>query len=91
MTTSFAPPMFAVVRVETPHWRTFPIWLPLFLLWIPLLLLSPLIFVVVLGVCIAGRINPWRAIRAFWDLTCSLPGTDVQVHTDGNHVVVRIY
>lgn len=81
---------FAIVRVETPGWRGFPIWLPLFLLWIPVVLLSPLIFWVVLGVSVAGQVNPWRAIAAFWGLSCSLPGTCVDVRSDGSHVLVRI-
>ena len=67
-------PNIAIVHVENPHWRGIRLWVPLFLLWIPLVLLSPLIFLVVLGVCLAGRINPWRAIAAFWAISCSLAG-----------------
>jgi hypothetical protein len=83
-------PNIAIVHVENPHWRGVRLWLPLFLLWIPIILLSPLILLVVLGVCLAGRVNPWRAIAAFWALSCSLPGTDVRVCADGNKVLVRI-
>jgi hypothetical protein len=83
-------PNIAIVHVCTPHWRGLRLWLPLFLLWIPLVLLSPLIFLVVLGVCLAGRVSPWRAIAAFWTITCSLPGTDVRVCAQGNQVLVRI-
>jgi hypothetical protein len=83
-------PNIAIVHVENPHWRGIRLWVPLFLLWIPLVLLSPLIFLVVLGVCLAGRVNPWCAIAAFWGIVCSLPGTDVRVCADGNRVTVRI-
>jgi hypothetical protein len=83
-------PNVAIVHVANPHWRGIRLWLPLFLLWIPLILLSPLILLVVLAVCMAGRINPWRALAAFWALSCSLPGTDVRVCVDGNRVTVRI-
>ena len=83
-------PNIAIVHVANPHWRGIHLWLPLFLLWIPLILLSPLILLVVFGICLAGRINPWRAIAAFWGLVCSLPGTDVRVCADGNRVTVRI-
>lgn len=83
-------PNIAIVHVENPHWRGIRLWLPLFLLWIPLILLSPLILLVVVIVCLAGRINPLCAIAAFWAITCSLPGTDVRVSTCGNHVTVRI-
>ena len=83
-------PNIAIVQVENPHWRGIRIWLPLFLLWIPLILLSPLILLVVLAVCLVGRVNPFRAIAAFWAISCSLPGTDVRVCSEGNKVTVRI-
>lgn len=83
-------PNFAIVRIETPHWRTPGLWLPLILLWIPLLLLSPLILLVILGVCIAGRVNPLRAVAILWGILCSLPGTNVRVCSEGNRVHVRI-
>jgi hypothetical protein len=83
-------PNVAIVHVANPHWRGIYLWLPLFLLWIPLILLSPLILLVVLAVCMAGRINPWRALAGFWRLSCALPGTDVRVCADGNRVTVRI-
>lgn len=83
-------PNIAIVRIETPHWRTIPLWIPLFLLWIPAILLSPLIFLVILGLAIAGKTSPWRAFRILWDIACSLPGTHVRVTSDGSHVQVRI-
>jgi hypothetical protein len=66
------------------------LWLPIFLLWIPVLLLSPIILLVVFGVCVAGRISTWRAIAAFWAIVCSLPGTQVHVSSNDNKVMVRI-
>jgi hypothetical protein len=83
-------PNIAIVHVENAHWRGIRLWLPLFLLWIPLILLSPLILLVVLAVCLAGRVNPLRAIAAFWAVSCGLPGTDVRVCSEGNRVTVRI-
>lgn len=83
-------PNIALVRIETPYWRSIPLWIPLFLLWIPVVLLSPLIFLVLFGLSIAGRISPWHAMRVLWDLVCSLPGTNVRVTTEGTNVVVRI-
>ncbi|HEV2215012.1 MAG TPA: hypothetical protein VGR64_06955 [Terracidiphilus sp.] len=83
-------PNLAYVRVERPRGRGFGIWLPLFLLWIPVVLLSPLIVLVVIAICAAGRVNAWKALAAFWDLLVSLPGTDVRVAADGSRVVVRI-
>lgn len=83
-------PNFAVVSVDYPHFPHCRIWLPLFLLWIPLVLLAPLIFLLLLTVCLVGRISVWRAIAAFWAISSSLSGTHVHVRTQGNHVTVRI-
>ncbi|MFZ2023155.1 MAG: hypothetical protein WBA18_19105 [Terracidiphilus sp.] len=83
-------PNIAIVRIETPRWRSIPLWIPLFLLWIPAILLSPLIFLVIVGLSIAGKMSPWRTFRVFWDILCALPGTHVRVTADGNHVRVLI-
>ncbi len=83
-------PSIAVVHIENPYWRNLHLWLPLFLLWIPLILLSPFILLVVLVVCMVMRIDPWRAIAAFWALSCSLPGTEVHVRMEGKTVRVKI-
>lgn len=86
-------PNFAVVHVSNPdaRWQGFRIWIPLFLLWIPAILLSPLILLVIFGLSIAGRVDPFRAIRIFWDIVCSLPGTNVHVRADRSTVLVRIF
>jgi hypothetical protein len=83
-------PNIAVVQIETPRWRCIPLWIPLFLLWIPAILLSPIVFLVIFGLAMAGRIDPWRAISVIWDLICSLPGTNVRVAAEDTKVVVRI-
>ena len=51
-------PNLAVLEIESPHWRMPPLWLPLFLLWIPVILLSPLIFLVLFGLCYGRRYQP---------------------------------
>jgi len=83
-------PSLAIVHVHNPHWRGIKLWIPLFLLWIPAVLLSPLILLVIFGLSIAGRINPFLAIRTFWEILCSLPGTNVHVRADRSTVLVRI-
>jgi hypothetical protein len=85
-------PNLAIIHVQNSEWRSkgFKLWVPLFLLWIPLILLSPLILLVVFAACIAGEIDPFYALRAFWDIACGLRGTDVRVTADGNKVLVRI-
>jgi hypothetical protein len=83
-------PNVALIRIQSPHGTTIPLWIPLILLWIPLLLLSPLILLVIIVACLAGKVNPWRAIAAFWAILCSLPGTHVQVSAKEANVLVRI-
>ncbi len=83
-------PSFAVLQVEAPHFHMPRLWLPLFLLWIPVVLIAPLIFIVIFGLCMAGRINPWRAIAVFWSILCGLSGTHVHISTHGSKVLVRI-
>jgi hypothetical protein len=83
-------PNVAIVRIQSPHWRGFRIWIPLFLLWIPVLLLSPLILLVLLACCIAGGIDFFTAVTTFWGLLMGRRGTDVRVAASGSHVTVRI-
>ncbi|MGD0890648.1 MAG: hypothetical protein ABR923_03865 [Terracidiphilus sp.] len=82
-------PNFAVIGVHTPDWRMPRLWVPLFLLWIPLILLSPLIFLVIIAVCLCGHINPFRAIAICWAILCSLPGTHIRV-TEASHTEVLV-
>lgn len=83
-------PSLAILQVEAPHFHMPRLWLPLFLLWIPVILLSPLIFLVIFGLCLAGRISPWGAIAVFWLIVCSLPGTLIHVSAHDSKVLVRI-
>lgn len=83
-------PNVAVIRIESARGTTIPLWIPLILLWIPLILLSPLILLVIIGACLAGKVNPWRAIATFCAILCSLAGTQVHVIANGANILVRI-
>ena len=83
-------PNFAVLGIETRTWRTPRLWIPLFLLWIPVVLLSPILFLALAAVAIVTRTTVWRLIALCWGILSGLPGTDVRVHADGNHVLVRV-
>ena len=84
-------PNIAIVHVNCPHGPNFRLWLPLFLLWIPAILLAPFILLALLIACLISGVPFWRSIATFWELLCSLPGTDVRVATEGNRVLVRIF
>ncbi len=87
-------PNMAVLQIENRHCHMPRLWIPLVLLWIPLILililLSPLLFIAVLAISIVSGIGPWRVMRIFWDILCSLPGTNVHVAANGSNVLVRI-
>jgi uncharacterized RDD family membrane protein YckC len=83
-------PTAAIIRIHNPYWRSFQLWIPLFLLWIPVLLLSPLILLVLLAGCIVGGVDFFFAIRTFWEIFVGLRGTDVRVAANDKHVTVRI-
>jgi hypothetical protein len=83
-------PTFAVVGIQTPQFHCPRLWLPVFLLWIPVLLLSPLIFLVLLAACVAGRVSVWRTVAVSWAILCGLPGTDVRVCAESTQVLVRV-
>ena len=87
-------PSLAIVKIRNasrnPGSRGFGLWIPLFLLWIPIVLLAPLILLVALAVCMAKKINPWRAIGAFWAVSSSLSGTDVDVSAPNSRILVRL-
>jgi len=83
-------PNFAIIGIQTPHWHTPRLWIPLFLLWIPIVLLSPILFLVLVAVAIAARTSIWRLIAIVWGIVTAFPGTDVRIHTEGNNVIVRI-
>lgn len=83
-------PTLALVHVEEPSGRGIHLWLPLFLLWIVLLILSPLVLLLVLVYCLAGRVSSWLAMVALGSLVWNLGGTDVRVTAEGRRVMVRI-
>jgi hypothetical protein len=83
-------PNFAVLSIDTRTWHMPRLWIPLFLLWIPVVLLSPLLFLVLAAIAIVTRTTVWRLIALCWGILSGLPGTDVRVQADGNHVLIRV-
>jgi len=83
-------PNVAIVHIHNPYWRGCRLWIPLFLLWIPVILLSPLLLLILLAVCFLAKISVWQSIAVFWGILCALPGTDVRVVAQGNHILVEI-
>ena len=87
-------PNVAVLEIESRHFHMPRLWIPLILLWIPLflvlLLISPVLFIAVCAISITTGVGPFRVVRIFWDILCSLRGTDVRVTSNGNKVLVRI-
>jgi hypothetical protein len=53
-------------------------------------LLSPLLLLILLIACIATGIGFFQSISVFWGILTALPGTDVRVEAQGNHILVEI-
>jgi len=83
-------PNFATIHFDNPYWRRFSLWLPLFVLWIPVVLLSPLWLLVLLVACLASGIPFWKSLQVFWQILCSLQGTEVQVRAQQNDIRIRL-
>ena len=83
-------PNLAVIRIQPGQTWCPPIPLPLFLLWIPGILFGPFILLAIWILCLVYRLPFWRTIRVFWDILCSLPGTNVRVCAEGKKITVRI-
>jgi len=83
-------PNIAIVHVHNSYWRGFRLWIPLFLLWIPIILFSPLLLLIAFAVCFLWRINFWNSLSVFWGILSALPGTDVRVQAEENHILVKV-
>jgi len=83
-------PLLAVVKIRSQRGPGLHLWVPLFLLWLLLLpivlLLSPLIFLV----CLAGRVNPFRAVSVVWQICASLTKMHVEVSHPGASVLIQV-
>ena len=85
-------PLFAIVRIARRSGRNIRLWLPLFLIW---LLLAPLVLVLLpflFAYCLfCVRINPFRACARIWGVLSALRGTHIEVTTQQDAVLVRIF
>ena len=66
------------------------LWVPLFLVWLLLLPLVLLLFPAMIVVSVAFRINPWRALTAFWGLFTGITGTNIELNDRKAAVRIRI-
>ena len=95
-------PLLAEVRVEAfkrlpksnrshPPKARLRLWVPLFLVWLVLLPLVLLLLPVMTVVALAVRINPLRALTAFWGLFTGIAGTNIEVNDRKAAVGIRIF
>lgn len=61
---------------ETRRWR---LQIPMIVLWLILLPLTPLLWLALLIVCVAGGVNPFRGVAAIFRTFAALRGTRVEV------------
>ena len=95
-------PLLAEVRVDAlkrppksnrshPPRAPLRLWIPLFLVWLLLFPLVLLVLPVITMVSLAVRINPLRALTAFWGLFTGITGTDIEVNDRKAAVRIRIF
>jgi hypothetical protein len=84
-------PLVAVVSLRGRESRTLRVWVPLILLWLLLVpfavLLSPLIFIV----CLACRVNPFRAFSLAWQILGALNDTEVEIEQRSAGVSICVF
>jgi hypothetical protein len=84
-------PFVAVVSLRGRKSRTIRLWVPLILLWLLLVplavLLSPLIFVV----CLAFRVNPFRAFSVGWQILYALHDAEFEVEHPSAGISICVF
>jgi hypothetical protein len=84
-------PLVAVVSLRGRESRTLRVWVPLILVWLLLVpfavLLSPLIFMV----CLACRVNPFRAFSVGWQILRALSDTEVEIEHRSAGVSICVF
>lgn len=84
-------PLIGVVSFRRwPHSRSFRLWIPLFLLWILLLPLAVLFLLLLFPVCLISRVNPFKAIAAFWSIFSAFRNTHIEIDNGEALVLVRV-
>jgi hypothetical protein len=81
----------SVASLGSREMRRFRLHLPLILLWLLLLPLTPVLWLALLIVCIAGGINPFRAVVALFRTFASLPGTRVEFESCQISILVSLF
>jgi hypothetical protein len=71
--------------------RRFRLYVPLILLWLILLPLTPLLWLALLIVSIAGGVNPFRAVVAVFRTFASLRGTRVEFESCQISILVSLF
>mgnify|MGYP001573185201 CR=1 FL=1 len=83
-------PMFAIIRIQTPHHRSFRFWFPLFLIWILLLPLFILAMPFFFLACLITWLNPFTALGIFLEIFSSTRGTLIDVSTGQQAIYISI-
>ena len=76
-------PLVAMVSLRGKQSRTFRLWLPVVLVWFLLMPMALLLSPVILVVCLACRVNPFRGISVLWQILSALSHTEVEVDRAG--------
>jgi hypothetical protein len=81
-----------IARINVRHGsRQFRLWIPLALVW---LLLLPIVLVLLpffVLICVIGRVNPFVALGALWEILCGTRGAEVEFGDLGTAVSIYVF
>ncbi|MGB8733380.1 MAG: hypothetical protein WCC99_19175 [Candidatus Sulfotelmatobacter sp.] len=84
-------PLVAVVSLRGRESRTLRVWVPLILLWLLLVPLAVLLSPVIVIVCLACRVNPFRAFSVGWQILRALNDTEVEIEHRSAGVSICVF
>ena len=84
-------PLVASVSIRNKRSRGFRLWIPLALVWLLLLPVALLLLPVVFVACWAGRIDPFEALSALWQILSALKGSNVEFEDEDSSVLIHVF
>ena len=84
-------PLVASVSVRNKRSRGFRLWIPLALAWLLLLPAALLLLPVVFVACWVGRIDPFQALSALWQILSALKGSNVEFEDEDSSVLIHVF
>ena len=83
-------PLVAIIRIRHDEHKPLSVWIPVVLFWILLLPFAILGLPILIVVCIAKGVDPFRAIPAGLGFIGALTGTHIEVENQRARVEITV-